>query len=376
VDAERAAKLIDSGMALVSELSLEAVLRRIVQLAVEVTGARYGALGVLDEGGRIEEFITEGVTPEQRAAIGDPPTGRGVLGVLISEGLALRMPEISAHARSVGFPPNHPSMHSFLGAPITVRGKTFGRIYLTEKAGAEEFDLDDEKALIVLASQAAVAIENAHLLEETQRQANEIQRLSLLEDRERIAKELHDGVIQSLFAVGMGLQGTVALAKDDQIAARLEGAVEEIDRAIRDLRNYIFGLRPGILADRQLDQALRDLGEQFASKTDVVTVVTVDESVASELAPLAAEVVQITREALSNVGRHASATTCRVSLQRDAAGAAELVVDDDGIGFDPEAAPEGMGLRNVSQRVEALQGKLTIESTPADGTTVSVTIPL
>jgi signal transduction histidine kinase len=316
------------------------------------------------------------VTPEQRAAIGDPPTGRGVLGVLISEGVALRMPEISAHPRSVGFPANHPSMHSFLGAPITVRGKTFGRIYLTEKSGVEQFDTDDEKALIVLASQAAVAIENAYLLDETRRQAVEIQRLSLLEDRERIAKELHDGVIQSLFAVGMGLQGTVALAKDDQIAARLEGAVEEIDHAIRDLRNYIFGLRPGILADRQLDQALRDLGEQFASKTDVVTVVTVDESVASELAPLAADVVQITREALSNVGRHALATTCRVSLQRDAAGAAELVVDDDGIGFDPEAAPEGMGLRNVSQRVESLQGKLTIESTPAEGTTVSITFPL
>ena len=376
MDADRSAKLIDSGLALTSELSLAAVLRRIVQLAVEVTGAGYGALGVLDETGRIEEFITEGVTPEQRAAIGDPPSGRGVLGVLISEGLALRLPEISGHPRSVGFPPNHPPMHSFLGAPITVRGKTFGRIYVTEKAGAAEFDPEDERALVVLASQAAVAIENAYLLDETRRQAEEIKRLSLLEDRERIAKELHDGVIQSLFAVGMGLQATVALVKDDQIAARLEGAVEEVDRAIRDLRNYIFGLRPGILADRQLDQALRDLGEQFVAKTEVVTVVTVDESVASELAPLAADVVQITREALSNVGRHALATTCRVSLQRDRYGAAELVVDDDGVGFDPQAAPEGMGLRNLSQRVEALGGKLTIESTSGQGTTILVTIPL
>jgi signal transduction histidine kinase len=105
-------------------------------------------------------------------------------------------------------------------------------------------------------------------------------------------------------------------------------------------------------------------------------VVTVDESVASELAPLAADVVQITREALSNVGRHALATTCRVSLQRDRYGAAELVVDDDGVGFDPQAAPEGMGLRNLSQRVEALGGKLTIESTSGQGTTILVTIPL
>jgi signal transduction histidine kinase len=376
---DRDGMLIEAGMTLASELSLGAVLLRIVELAVEVTEARYGALGVLTPNGRqIEEFITVGVTPEERAAIGDPPTGHGILGLLIREPHPLRLSDIAADARSVGFPPNHPPMRSLLGLPVMAKGRVFGNIYLTEKQGAEAFDEEDQRALEVLAAQAGVAIDNARLYEETERAARELRRLEVFDERERIAKELHDGVIQSLFAVGMGLQSTVALAKDDQIAARLEGAVEEIDHAIRDLRNYIFGLRPGILADRQLDQALRDLGEEFAVKTNVVTVVTVDESVASELAPRAIDIVQITREALSNVGKHAGATTCRVALRRHPDGGAELLVDDDGVGFDPRDAQEGMGLRNLSERVESLGGKLTIESTAGRGmgTTILATIPI
>jgi signal transduction histidine kinase len=369
--------LIEAGMTLASELSLGAVLQRIVELAVEVTRARYGALGVLTpDGRRIGEFITVGVTPEERAAIGDPPTGHGILGLLIREPHALRLSDITADPRSVGFPPNHPPMRSLLGLPVMAKGRVFGNIYLTEKHGAETFDEEDQRALEVLAAQAGIAIDNARLYEESERTAHELRRLEVFEERERIAKELHDGVIQSLFAVGMGLQGTIALANDEQIASRLAGAVEEVDRAIRDLRNYIFGLRPGILADRQLDQALKDLGTEFSAKTDVVTVVTVDESLASELASLAADVVQLTREALSNVGRHAGATTCRVSLYRAADGPAVLEIDDDGLGFDPGHAPEGMGLRNLRERVEALGGKLEIESVRDEGTTVRATFPV
>jgi two-component system, NarL family, sensor histidine kinase DevS len=214
------------------------------------------------------------------------------------------------------------------------------------------------------------------LFEEVRRQADEIRRLSLIEDRERIAKELHDGVIQSLFAVGMGLQGTVALAKDDDISVRIEGAVDEIDRVIGDLRNYIFGLRPGILADRQLDQALRDLGDEFAARSDVVTIVDVDVSVADELSPIAADVVQLTREALSNIGKHANAVTCRVSLRRDGAGCAVLEIDDDGVGFDPATVTGGMGLVNLAERAIALGGSFDVESVPGEGTLVRATIPI
>jgi signal transduction histidine kinase len=367
--------LIEAGMILASELSLDAVLQRIVELAVEITVARYGALGVLTLDRRaIEEFITVGVTPEERAAIGDPPVGHGVLGLLIDEVGPLRIPDIGGDPRSVGFPPNHPPMRSFLGAPVVARGRVFGNIYLTEKRDAPEFTEEDEAALIVLATQAGVAVENARLYEETQRQHRELERMSVLEDRERIAKELHDGVIQSLFAVGMGLQGTAALAQDEEIGRRVDDAVTEIDRSIRDLRNYIFGLRPGILADRQLDQALRELGAEFEARTGVVTVVDIDDRLAAELASRAGDLVQLTREALSNVGRHAKATTCRVSLRREG-GLAVLEVDDDGTGFDPEVSPAGMGLANMRDRIAALGGDLSIESTGGEGTTVRLTLP-
>jgi signal transduction histidine kinase len=371
----RGDKLIEAGLSLSSELSLESVLQRIVELSVEITGARFGALGVLGSDGSISEFITEGVTLEQRAAIGHPPVGKGILGLLIDERRPIRIPVIGDDPRSYGFPPNHPPMKSFLGAPVTALGQVFGNIYLTEKQGVDMFDDNDEAAVVVLAAQAGVAIENARLYEESQHLQQELRRLEVLEDRERIAKELHDGVIQSLFAVGMGLQGTAALAKDDETMRRIEGAVEEIDRAIRDLRNYIFGLRPGILADRQLDQALRELGNELQLKSDVLTVVEVDEGVAAELASRAADIVQLTREALSNVGRHAGATTCRVSLRRDGA-AAILEIDDDGTGFDPKSPAKGMGLSNLADRVSSLGGALVIESIAGEGTTVRASLPL
>ena len=254
-------------MILASELSLDAVLLRIVELAVDLTGAHYGALGVLTPDGRlIEEFITVGLRPEERALLGDPPTGHGLLGALITEARPLRIPDIGADPRSFGFPPNHPPMKSLLGAPVAGRGKVFGNIYLTDKQGAETFDEEDERVLVVLATQAAIAVENARLRDESDRKGRELQRLQVVEERERIGKELHDGVIQSLFAVGMSLQGAAALAQDDGMTVRIEQAVEDIDGAIRDLRNYIFGLRPGILADRQLDQALRELGAEFEQR--------------------------------------------------------------------------------------------------------------
>ena len=368
-------RLIEAGMILASELSLDAVLLRIVELAVDLTGARYGALGVLTPDGRlIEEFITVGITAEERAALGDPPTGHGLLGALITEARPLRIPDISADPRSVGFPPNHPPMKSLLGAPITGRGTVFGNIYLTDKQEAETFDEEDERVLVVLATQAAIAVENARLYDETERKSRELQRLQVMEERERIGKELHDGVIQSLFAVGMSLQGLASSSSDAEIARRLEMAVEDVDHAIRDLRNYIFGLRPGILADRQLDQALKEMTSEFGSRTGVVTVVDVDTQAASALASRAADVVQLAREALSNVGRHGAATTCRVSLQRGEGGLF-LEIDDDGQGFDVEMTTWGMGLNNLRERVESLGGVLQVESTPGSGTTVRATFP-
>ena len=198
----------------------------------------------------------------------------------------------------------------------------------------------------MLAAQAAIAVENARLIVEAERNARELRRLEVLEDRERIAKELHDGVIQSLFAVGMSLQGLSTRSADPETQQRLDLAVEDVDRAIRDLRNYIFGLRPGILADRQLDQALRDLATEFGERSGVITVVEIDGDVAAALASLAGDVVQLVREALSNVERHGAAATCRVTLRGTDEGVL-LEVDDDGRGFDVDLATWGMGIENL-----------------------------
>jgi signal transduction histidine kinase len=535
---DRNARLVEAGIALSSERSLDAVLQRIIDVATELTGARYGALGVLGPDGVITEFITHGVTQAQRAAIGHIPVGRGILGVLIHNARPLRLEQISRDPRSVGFPANHPRMHSFLGAPVTARGKVFGNIYLTKEEGQGSFAEEDERTIVALATQAGVAIENAHLNEETRlreqrlealreigvailggrepesvlelvaeharelvgadvatvavpepggdqlvirvatglpnealagttfplegsvsgeviaqgrpivledasassglkqplvgtgeigpmmlvplsvrgrafgtlavgnlvgghgfrpddlslvetfaeqaavaleygRVQRELKRLAVMEDRERIAKELHDGAIQSLFAVGMGLQATATLSRDSEIEQRIEGAVADVDRVIRDLRNYIFGLRPGILADRQLDQALQELARESEAKTGVTTVTEVDPAVASELASRAADVIQFTREALSNVGRHAGARTCRVKLGRKDDRTAVLEIDDDGKGFDRKAAAgKGQGLGNLSDRATSLGGALDIESSPGEGATVRVLIPL
>jgi len=169
--------LLEAGLALSSELSLPAVLHRIVELAMELTDARYGALGVLGPGDRIIEFVTVGVTPEERQAIGHPPTGRGVLGALISDATPLRLHAIADDPRSVGFPPNHPPMGSFLGAPVMARGEVFGNVYLTEKGGGLDFTDEDLDALSVLATQAGIAVANARLYEESERRGRWLEAL-------------------------------------------------------------------------------------------------------------------------------------------------------------------------------------------------------
>jgi signal transduction histidine kinase len=171
--------LVETGIALSSELSLEALLRRVVETAVEVTGARYGALGVIDRTGTaLEQFITVGVDDATRRSIGDLPRGRGILGVLISNRETLRLSDLTQDPRSVGFPPGHPPMESFLGTPISVRGTTFGNLYLTEKEGGDDFSEEDEEVVRLLAAQAAVAIENARLYESARQWSRQLESLN------------------------------------------------------------------------------------------------------------------------------------------------------------------------------------------------------
>ena len=255
-----------------------------------------------------------------------------------------------------------------LFVPLAGRDRTLGSLVVANARGAPPFREADVQRAEAFAEHAAVALEYARL-------QRELQRLAVLEDRERIAKELHDGAIQALFAVGMGLQGSAQIAGSEELRARLQNAVDELDRVIRDLRNYIFGLRPGILADRQLDQALQRLVEEFGQRTGVVAIAEIDPAAAAELTGKAADLVQLAREALSNVSRHAAAATCRVSLYLGEDGGV-LEVDDDGRGFDPaQDSGGGQGLRNLRERARELGGRAEIDSAPGSGTTVRVTIP-
>jgi signal transduction histidine kinase len=176
---DRTRALVEAGIALSSELSLDAVLQKLVETAADLTGARYAALGVLDPSGeQLERFVTAGIDEEARAAIGDLPRGRGILGVLIRDPQPLRLHDLHTDPRSVGFPPNHPPMQTFLGVPVNLRGVVYGNLYLTEKAGGADFDDDDEATVVLLAGQAAVAIENARLYETSTRWAAQLESLN------------------------------------------------------------------------------------------------------------------------------------------------------------------------------------------------------
>lgn len=251
--------------------------------------------------------------------------------------------------------------------PLRVSGGAAGTLMVANLKGGRHLTQATKSLVESLADAASVAIEY-------DRAQGELRRLGLMEERERIAQELHDGIIQSLFAVGMGLQATAVMAADREVEGRLEKAVEELDRVIRDLRNYIFGLRPGILADRLLDQALQDLGEEMRSRSREAVDVQVDAALAARLSARSADIVQLTREALSNVARHAGAKHVTVSLDRDGADAV-LTVTDDGVGFDSDGDSAGSGMRNMRERATKLGGALEVSSHPGAGTTLRVAFP-
>jgi signal transduction histidine kinase len=191
--------LVEAGIAVTSELSLDGVLQKIVEVAAELTGARYAALGVIDRGGnQLERFLTTGIDPDAHAAIGDLPRGRGILGVLIRDASPLRLTDLSQDPRSVGFPPNHPPMRSFLGVPILLRGVAYGNLYLTEKQGAEVFAEEDEELCLLLAAQAAVAIENARLYESATRWLRQLESLNEVSDA--LISEMDLGRLLTLIA--------------------------------------------------------------------------------------------------------------------------------------------------------------------------------
>ncbi|MCM4084403.1 GAF domain-containing sensor histidine kinase [Paractinoplanes hotanensis] len=527
---ERLRALLDAVVGISTDLDLRSTLGRIVEAACTLVGARYGALGVIgNDRTELIDFITHGIDPATHARIGDLPHGRGVLGLLITHPEPVRLPDITQHPDSYGFPPNHPPMHSFLGVPVRTRDQIFGNLYLAEKQGAAEFSDDDEEIVIALAAAAGVAIDNARLyalarrrerwlsataeitgvllgtvqrkeaLRLIARRAREVssaelvlvmlydeensrytidvadgadpsyaalvgkivpvdretaaafgrekvraveslraaaewpgpvpdsramaaplagvdalhgvlivtqpdgelptdedavqlssfagqaalaleraraheerQQLAVLEDRERIARDLHDVVIQRLFATGMHLQGAMHHVERPDVAQRINTAVDDLDGTIRDIRRSIFELRaptgPSLRSDLReaIDAAADGLGFQPVLDTSG----PVDSAIPDDVRP---ELLAVLREALSNIIRHARATSVRVSV-RAADGAIALLVEDDGIGFDPARARGG--IVNMGERAHDMGGTFEIGPGPdGSGTGLSWRVP-
>jgi len=528
---ERLRSLLDAVVGISTDLDLRSTLERIVASACRLVGARYCALGVIGDDRRLVEFITHGLSAEEHAAIGDLPTGRGVLGLLIVDPRPVRMPDITQHPKSYGFPAHHPPMHSFLGVPVRIRDTVYGNLYLAEKQGADEFSDDDEQIVVALAAAAGVAIDNARLyavaqkrhrwlaaaaeitavllgrvnrtaaLELIARRAREVagadlamvllhdedtgllaievadfaqdeapagivgatlavedtlfadavharrhvfidnlgkaalwpaplpersatvvplatadglhgllvtvdasgerrdreedlamltafagqaalaferalaqeerELFVLLEDRERIARDLHDVVIQRLFATGLRLQTAARLARPE-VAERVNEAVDELDTTIREIRSAIFELRSPARAD--LRNEVRDLVHtatgQLGFRPMLDLAGPVDSAVSTDLRP---DVLAVLREALSNVARHARASNVSITLRVEA-GRLSVTVADDGVGI-----PDGVvhsGLANMRERAARHGGTCQIRAGAAKGTIIEWSVPL
>jgi signal transduction histidine kinase len=364
-------QLVDAVLAIGSDLDLPAMLRRIVTAATELVDAQYGALGVLDEtGSYLAQFLTVGIDDAAHRLIGELPHGHGILGLLIVDAEPLRLPNLNEHPDSYGFPPNHPPMTSFLGVPIRVRDVVFGNLYLTDKTTGEVFTDVDEELVVGLASAAGVAIENARL-------HAQVQELTLVEDRERIARDLHDTVIQRLFATGMSLQGAVRLVRTDSAAAetRIESAVDDLDLTVKHIRSAIFSLE----ASRDRTQGVRErtlaLIREAAGALGFDPTVLFDGPV-DALVPdaLATDLLATLREALSNVARHAGAT--RVGVELSAGADIALRVIDDGCGIGAADDHDGHGLNNMRARAEHLGGTFHVAPRPGGGTVLEWSAPL
>ena len=359
-----------AGLALTSELDRDQVLQRVADQARAVANAKYAALGVFNDEGFVDTFTTSGITPEERALIGPLPRGLGLLGHLQQERRPLRLRDLHEHPSSVGFPKNHPPMRSFIGTPIVLRGEPLGNLYLTEKQGADEFTTDDGEALETLAAQAAIAIENARLYEQ-------VERVSVLEERQRIRMDLHDGVMQSLYGVGLLLED-IAERVDTEPAkakAQLWRSVDRLNAAIADLRGYVLGLRQVQAFDQPLTESLPLLADQAASNALIEVEVQVSPEAAGRLDhPRREAAYYIAADALGNIARHARARRASVRLF-DENGGVVLLIADDGVGFDFEATASGHGLHNMRERAFAVGGTLRVESQPGKGARVRLELP-
>lgn len=376
-EAERRAfdELSAAVLAVTRHLSVRDVLQTIVTTARELLDCEYAALGVPDDQGGFAEFVVDGISESQWAAIGPLPRQHGLLSAMLHDAKPQRLPDIRKDPRFEWWPAAHPVLVDFLGLPIVDGGDILGALYLANRHGGGGFTESDERLLAVLAAHAAIALTNARLYEHSRE-------LALVEERQRIAGELHDAVAQKLFSLRLTADAALALVRPDP--ARAEAELREVGRlagqAADELRQVVAELRPRELSDTGLVETLR----RRVALLDRVHDATVEFTAASSvrLTPQVEEtVLRVAEEALHNALRHAAATHVTVTLSTNTAGGAGSVVCevvDDGVGFDP-ATPEGsgarLGLASMRERARRAHGTLTVTSRPGAGTTVRLVVP-
>jgi nitrate/nitrite-specific signal transduction histidine kinase len=369
--------LHEAGLDITSALELEVVLQKVVDQARELVGARYGALSLLDESGGIEAFLTSGITREQRERIGPIPEGHGLLGVVLRQGERLRLDDLTRDPRSVGFPAHHPTMHSLLAVPILVQESVVGNLYLTEKIEARSFSDSDEETLQRFATQAALAIENARL-------HRQVQAMAITEERERLAREMHDSLAQLL-----GYVNTKAQAADQFLqngdSERAHQHLQQLSQAAReayaDVREGILGLRTASELDHGIVEAIQDFIERWQDQSGVAVDVQIAHTgrAANALSAIAElQLLRIVQEALSNVRKHSGASNATVEVREQHDGILVRITDN-GTGFDPDAIKRRsiprFGLAIMRERAAAVGGWLTIDSERGSGTVVTGYIP-
>ncbi len=358
-------RVLDAMLLIEADLDLPVLLRHVIEEACAMTGARYGGLGVLDESRtRLAEFITVGLEADQEEEIG----AQGVLGLLVTNPEPLRLSQLSAQEESFGFPAGHPPMTSFLGVPIKVRDEVFGNLLLTDKIGWNEFTREDEALVTSLAIAAGIAIENARLHLQVQEHA-------VRDDRERLARDLHDTVIQTLYGAGLSLQGIAGAAQATDVSNQVIAVAVTVDDAISQLRSAIFEL--GLSGDEfgiraRIISLLHELtvvaGFEVHSSFDGPVDAIISEGIAEQL-------LATVREAVTNVGRHARATqaSLRLSVANDEC---LLRVTDNGRGLGARESTTGggLGLNNMRRRAEKLHGSFEVRS-QSGGTVLTWRVP-
>ncbi|MBA3379663.1 MAG: GAF domain-containing sensor histidine kinase [Chloroflexia bacterium] len=357
------------------KLDLNAVLQGVVDEARDLFDAKYGALAYLGDDGSIEAFITSGVTSAERRLIGPVPRGHGVLGIVMNEGESLRLDSIADHPRSVGFPPNHPPMNALLAVPIRSQGGVLGNLYIAESDEGYRFEASDEETLYRFAAVAAVAIENARL-------HRQVQALAITEERQRIAREMHDSLAQVLGYVNTKAQAAQVLLEDghtDRASEQLRQMAEMARSAYADVREGILSLRTSLDPGRGFIDTLRDYLEVWREQSGVAVSLDTTGLDGHVAALTEVHLLRIVQEALTNIRKHAAATQVHIQLRQES-DSLVTTIKDNGVGLPKDdrglrGVPR-FGMSTMRERTESLGGEFDITSQAGQGTCITVRLPM